>query len=209
MPGTVECLGVLTVNRYLCLKYLHVQKTIQQFQGILSQCKALFLHKIRDYGTAWRILRLPSLTDQLFIKARRIRSIEEKGYQRVDDSIESEFIGIVNYCLIALIQLHLPPDAPLEMGIPEAEALYDRFAGETLRLLEAKNDDYGEVWRDMRPSSYTDMILVKLLRIKQIEDNGGHTVVSEGLEANFMDIINYAIFALIKIDEIKEKSNLS
>lgn len=184
-----------------------VDKTIEQFETILKRCKTLFMQKARDYGVSWRILRPSSLTDQLFIKARRIRNIEEKGYQRVPDSIESEFVGIVNYCLMALIQLHLPADAPLDMSVEEAERHYDHFVAETITLLRAKNDDYGEVWRDMRPFSFTDMILMKLLRIKQIEDNDGKTIVSEGLDANYMDIINYAIFALIKLDESIHKTN--
>lgn len=193
----------ITPKPYLCRKIRLVQKTIEQFQAVFSRCKALFVNKNRDYGTSWRILRPASLTDQLFIKARRIRTIEEKGYQKVADSVESEFIGIVNYCIMSLIQLELPSDAPIEMDGQEVQALYDRYVRETLQLLESKNDDYGEVWRDMRPSSYTDLILVKLLRIKQIEDNEGRTLVSEGLDANYKDIINYAIFALIKIDEAK------
>jgi hypothetical protein len=182
-----------------------VKKTIEQFRAILSRCKALFLQKNRDYGSSWRILRPASLTDQLFIKARRIRTIEEKGYQKVEDSIESEFIGLVNYSILAVIQLQMPEDAPLDMDSAEAEALYDQVAGQVLDLLQAKNDDYGEVWREMRPSSYTDLILVKLLRIKQIEDNEGRTLVSEGPEANYMDIVNYAIFALIKFEEAREE----
>ena len=173
------------------------------FDEQIATCRNIFEKKTQDYGTSWRVLRPKSLTDQLFIKARRIRTIEEKGYQKVEDSVESEFIGIVNYCIMSLIQLQLPPDAPIEMDGQEVQALYDRYVRETLQLLESKNDDYGEVWRDMRPSSYTDLILVKLLRIKQIEDNDGRTIVSEGLDANYKDIINYAIFALIKIDEAK------
>lgn len=191
---------------YLCRKNRFVQDTIAQFHDILTRCKSVFLHKTRDYGTAWRILRPASLTDQLYIKAKRIRGIEERGYQKVDDPMDAEFVGLVNYCLIALIQLHLTKDTPLELDISEAEALYDRYAGQTLQLLEAKNHDYGEVWREMRPSSYTDLILMKLLRIKQIEDNGGQTLISEGLDANYMDIINYAIFALIKLDEANAKT---
>ncbi len=182
-----------------------MKKTIEQFQDIFSRCKALFLQKNRDYGSSWRILRPASLTDQLFIKARRIRTIEEKGYQKVEDSIDSEFIGLVNYSIIAIIQLQLPGDAPLEMDEAEAASLYDQVVDRTLALLKAKNDDYGEVWRDMRPSSYTDLILMKLLRIKQIEDNEGRTLVSEGSESNYLDIINYAIFALIKSEEAKEE----
>jgi hypothetical protein len=183
-----------------------VDKTIQQFEAVFTRCKTLFMQKALDYGVSWRILRPPSLTDQLFIKARRIRNIEEKGYQSVPDTVDSEFIGIVNYCLIALIQLNLPESASIDMDIKEVERYYDHFAAETLRLLRAKNDDYGEVWREMRSSSFTDMILMKLLRIRQIEDNNGQTTVSEGLEANYMDIVNYAIFALIKSEESLHKT---
>lgn len=183
-----------------------MQKTLAQFDLILARCKALFLQKNKDYGTAWRILRPASLTDQIFIKARRIRNIEEKGYQEVSDSIESEFIGIVNYCILSLIQLQLPADAPLDLPEEEARALYENAASKIVELLRAKNDDYGEAWRDMRPSSYTDLILMKLMRIKQIEDNAGNTLVSEGLEANYMDIANYAIFALIKMEEARAKT---
>ncbi len=183
-----------------------MQKTLAQFDLILARCEALFVQKNKDYGTAWRILRPSSLTDQIFIKAKRVRSIEEKGYQEINDSIESEFIGIVNYCILSLIQLQLPADAPLDLPEEEAHMLYKSMAKKIVELLRAKNDDYGEAWRDMRPTSYTDLILMKLMRIKQIEDNAGKTLVSEGLEANYMDIANYAIFALIKMEEAKEKT---
>jgi hypothetical protein len=176
-------------------------KTLQQYQEIVGQCRALFLNKIADYGTAWRILRPSSLTDQLFIKAQRIRSIEEKGAQKVSDSIESEFVGLINYSVIALIQLELPPDTPLYMESAAAAALYDSQIAENMRLLQNKNHDYDEAWRQMRVSSMTDLILQKLLRIKQIEDNAGKTLVSEGTQANYRDIINYAVFALIKLKE--------
>ncbi|MBX2889930.1 MAG: DUF1599 domain-containing protein [Saprospiraceae bacterium] len=175
--------------------------TLEQFQAIISRCRDLFLKKTADYGTAWRILRPASITDQLYIKALRIRSIEEKGTQKVADSVESEFIGLVNYSVLALIQLELPPDATLELDVQQAAKLYDQHVAENIRLLQAKNHDYGEAWRLMRVSSMTDLILQKLLRIKQIEDNAGQTLVSEGLEANYRDIINYAVFALIRLEE--------
>jgi hypothetical protein len=144
---------------------------------------------------------LPSITDQIFIKAQRIRSIQEKGTQRVEDPIRDEFVGIINYCLIALIQIELNNTAALEMKFEELEPLYDRAAAETFQLLQNKNHDYGEAWREMRVTSITDIILMKLLRVKQIEDNQGKTLVSEGVKANYQDMINYAVFALIKLDE--------
>lgn len=176
-------------------------QTLQEYQQVIDRCRSLFLHKTKDYGTAWRILRPSSLTDQLYIKALRIRSIEEKGEQKVADSVESEFIGLINYSILALIQLELAPDVPLELSPDAVERLYDHHVDENLRLLHAKNHDYGEAWRHMRIGSMTDLILQKLLRIKQIEDNAGQTLVSEGLEANYRDIINYAVFALIKMAE--------
>ncbi len=178
-----------------------MEKTLEQFQGVVARCRDLFLKKTADYGTAWRILRPASITDQLYIKALRIRSIEEKGVQRVADSSESEFIGLVNYCILALIQLDLPADAPLELPLEQVSRLYDGQMQENLRLLQDKNHDYAEAWRYMRISSMTDLILQKLLRIKQIEDNAGQTLVSEGLEGNYRDIINYAVFALIRLQE--------
>jgi hypothetical protein len=177
-----------------------MENTLEQFREVVRRCRDLFLQKTADYGTAWRILRPASITDQLYIKALRIRSIEEKGAQKVADPVEGEFVGLVNYCVLALIQLQLPADAPLEVS-PECVAeLYDQHIGENIRLLEAKNHDYGEAWRLMRVSSMTDLVLQKLLRIKQIEDNAGQTLVSEGLEANYRDIINYAVFALIRLE---------
>src|SRR5687767_1826615 len=166
----------------------------------MASCKALFEKKTRDYGTAWRILRLPSITDQIFIKAQRIRSIQEKGMQRVDDPIKDEFVGIINYCLIALIQMRLDHTASLDMTFEALEQLYDAASHETLELLQNKNHDYGEAWREMRVTSITDIILMKLLRVKQIEDNQGKTIVSEGVKANYQDMINYAVFAMIKLN---------
>jgi hypothetical protein len=175
-----------------------VEKTLEHYDDILAHCKEIFLAKTADYGTAWRILRLPSLTDQMYIKAARIRSIEEKGAQQVEDSVENEFVGLVNYGLIALMQLSLTEQDPTELPLEFARRRYDAEAVATRALMLAKNHDYGEIWRDMRISSLTDIILMKIRRIKQIEDNQGKTLVSEGLDANYRDIVNYAIFALIK-----------
>lgn len=180
-----------------------MKNTSEQFRNTIGHCRALFLQKTKDYGTAWRVLRPSSITDQLYIKALRVRSIEEKGAQMVADSIDSEFVGLVNYSILALIQLELPADTPLTLETDVVAGLYDRQVGENLRLLQAKNHDYDEAWRYMRVSSMTDLILQKLLRIKQIEDNSGQTLVSEGLEANYRDIINYAVFALIRLQEEK------
>jgi len=187
--------------------------TETEYRQIIQRCKELFLKKNKDYGTAWRILRLPSITDQIFIKAQRIRTLQETGINKVGEGIEPEFVGIINYCVMALIQIHLradhtglnsagtPTDAVLSrMDIPtdELEHLYDGQVGQVMKLLFAKNHDYGEAWRNMRVSSMTDIVLMKLMRTKQIEDNQGNTLVSEGVEANYMDIINYAVFCLIK-----------
>ncbi len=180
-----------------------MSKTLNQFDTILAQCRELFLKKNADYGTSWRILRPSSLTDQIMIKAQRIRSIEEKGAQKVDDPVDTEYVGIVNYCILAMIQLALPAEAPLELPQEKLEALYDQQVSETRSLLANKNHDYDEAWRSMRISSLTDMILMKLMRIKQIEDNAGKTLISEGLTANYQDIINYAVFALIRLTENK------
>jgi hypothetical protein len=165
----------------------------------IDRCKDIFLKKMKDYGTAWRVLRVSSITDQIFIKAQRIRSIEEKGSQKVEEGVESEFLGIINYAVIALIQLELGTDTKLEMQSDEVIGYFDFHIRESKRLMEDKNHDYGEAWRGMRTSSMTDLILMKLLRIKQIEDNQGQTLISEGVAANYYDIINYAVFALIKL----------
>jgi hypothetical protein len=175
-------------------------QTVSEYKKVIEACKTLFEKKTRDYGTAWRILRLPSITDQIFIKAQRIRSIQEKGRQLVEDDIRGEFIGIINYSILAIIQLELPQDAPLELAYSELESHYNQVVEETLSLLMDKNHDYGEAWREMRVSSMTDLILMKLLRVKQIEDNAGKTLVSEGVKANYQDMINYAVFCMIKLD---------
>lgn len=174
-------------------------QTVEQYKGIISDCKEIFEKKTLDYGTAWRILRVTSITDQILIKAQRIRSIQEKGVQKVDDDIKSEFIGIINYCIIAMIQLDLSEDDPMDLDYGFLEPRYDQAAHETLELLTNKNHDYGEAWREMRVSSMTDLILMKLKRVKQIEDNSGKTIISEGVKANYQDMINYAVFCLIKL----------
>lgn len=177
--------------------------TSRQFGNAIAACKEVFVNKMKDYGSSWRILRPSSLTDQIYIKANRIRSIEQKGEHRVNEGIRPEFIGIVNYSVIALIQLEIGSKGALELKPAQAETLYDRHLQSARELMEDKNHDYDEAWRNMRVSSYTDIILMKLKRIKQIEDREGETLVSEGVDANYRDIINYALFALIKLEEIK------
>ena len=176
------------------------EQTVDEYRQVIKACKDIFLKKTMDYGTAWRILRLPSITDQIFIKAQRIRSVQQKGKQKVKDDLAGEFIGIINYCVIALIQMNLTEKDPMEMDVASLEPLYDRYVEETLALLQDKNHDYGEAWREMRISSMTDIILMKLLRVKQIEDNAGKTLISEGIGANYQDMINYAVFCLILMD---------
>ena len=168
------------------------------YEEVIQTCQEIFRQKNKDYGTAWRILRLPAITDQISIKAQRIRSIQEKGKQYVQDSIKTDLIGIVNYSIIALIQIALPPHQPLEMPYETLKPYYEQVIKQTLALLKAKNHDYGEAWRAMRLSSIIDIILMKLLRIKRIEDHPKATWTSEGVEANYQDIINYAVFALLK-----------
>jgi len=172
--------------------------TSAEYDDIIKVCKALFIKKTRDYGTAWRILRPSSITDQIFIKAQRIKSIEEKGIQKISDAINGEYVGIINYCVIALIQIELYDDARIDIPYKEVEGLYNKYIKQTKQLMEDKNHDYGEAWRDMRMSSITDLILMKVFRVKQIEDNEGKTIISEGVDANYMDMINYSVFALIK-----------
>lgn len=182
-----------------------MNNTLQEFDTIISICKDIFIKKMHDYGAAWRILRLPSVTDQIYIKAQRIRSIEEKGISKIDENIHSEFIGIVNYALMAQIQLALLP-ASIEnsdMMSEEVITLYDTYVQRAKKLLSDKNHDYDEAWRNMRISSITDIILMKILRIKQIENLKQQTLVSEGIDANYYDILNYAIFALIKLNPQK------
>jgi len=177
-----------------------MQHTSEQYDAVIQICRDLFQKKMKDYGSAWRILRLPSLTDQIFIKAQRIRGLQENAVRKVDEDEQSEFIGIINYAIMALIQLEKGIANEPDMQGPEALTFFDRHVAETKLLMENKNHDYGEAWRDMRVSSLTDLILQKLLRVKQIEDNKGKTLVSEGIEANYQDMVNYAVFALIHLN---------
>lgn len=174
-----------------------MSNTIIEFTNVITNCREIFTAKTKDYGTAWRILRPTSLTDQLFIKANRIKTIQETGVNQVGESIEGEFKAIVNYCVIALIQLKETDLVELELDLNQATLLYDRYMNSAIELMSKKNHDYGEAWRDMRVSSLTDLILMKILRIKQIEDNNGQTSISEGIDANYYDMLNYAVFALI------------
>lgn len=174
------------------------QQTGEQYLQVMAKCRNLYEAKLKDYGTAWRILRSSSMTDQIFIKANRIRSVQIAGEQKVQEDICHEFIGIINYAIMALIQLELKNDDHLELAFDKAMSLYDKYANQAYRLMMDKNHDYGEAWRDMRTSSLVDIILMKILRVKQIEDHDGKTLVSEGLDANYLDMINYAVFALIK-----------
>lgn len=173
--------------------------TSAEFDAIIKVCRDLFIKKTRDYGTAWRILRPSSITDQIYIKAQRIRTLEDKKVSKVGEDIIGEYIGIINYCVIAMMQLELSAEAPQELNPDEVAVSFDAKVNETKELMFAKNHDYGEVWRDMRVSSLTDLILMKILRVKQIEDNDGKTLASEGVKANYQDMINYSVFALIKL----------
>ena len=186
------------------LPHSNVQNTLHQYRAVVARCKDLFLRKTSDYGTSWRVLRPVSLVDQIYIKAWRIRQIQEGVVQQVADSVESEFIGIVNYGLISLMQATLADDEEWELPVEEARALYEKHSGEVEALMLQKNNDYGEAWREMCQESFVDLILTKLLRIKQIIANKGATEVSEGADANFSDIVNYGIFALIKEGETAE-----
>ncbi len=180
-----------------------MKATSVEYDEIINTCRQLYIKKLSDYGSAWRILRLPSLTDQIFIKAQRIRSLQENEVRKIDEDESSEFIGIINYSIMALIQIEKGIAKQPDLNIQEATDLYDQKINLTKQLMEAKNHDYGEAWREMRVSSLTDLILQKLLRVKQIEDNKGKTIVSEGIEANYQDMINYAVFALILIGNSK------
>lgn len=176
-----------------------MQDTSKQYDAVIDICKSLFIKKMSDYGCAWRILRLPSLTDQIFIKAQRIRGLQQNAVRKINEGEESEFIGIINYSVMALIQLEKGVVEQPDLSTKEATELYEKHVAITKKLMEDKNHDYGEAWRDMRVSSLTDLILQKLLRVKQIEDNKGKTLVSEGIDANYQDMINYAVFALIHL----------
>lgn len=178
-----------------------MQNTSKQYDAVIEKCRSLFVDKMTDYGSAWRILRLPSLTDQIFIKAQRIRGLQQNAQRKVDEGEESEFVGIINYCIMALIQLEKGVVEQPDLATKEAADLYDQKITVTKQLMMNKNHDYGEAWRDMRVSSLTDLILQKLLRVKQIENNSGKTLVSEGIDANYQDMINYAVFALIHLNQ--------
>ncbi len=180
--------------------------TNQQYDHAVASCRQVFLDKTRDYGTSWRVLRIISVVDQVFIKAQRIRTIQEKKVQKIGDSIASEFMGIVNYCVIGLIQMELDSTSVEDLSVTEVEILYNKQIDRARNLMLDKNHDYGEAWRDMSQESYVDLILVKLLRIRQILANDGKTRISEGIDANFTDMLNYAIFGLILIDEGKHRS---
>lgn len=204
MPGCCKLTAIYFKNRYFNNATLQhsnyiMNKTETEYNAVIKVCKDLFIKKTRDYGTAWRILRLASITDQIFIKAQRIRTLEEKKVSKVGDDITGEYIGIVNYCVIAMMQLECAPETPNELSPEHVAQLFDEKVNETRNLMFAKNHDYGEAWRDMRISSLTDLILMKLLRVKQIEDNEGQTLASEGVKANYQDMLNYAVFALIKL----------
>ena len=173
--------------------------TSKQYNDVIEICRSLFINKMKDYGSAWRILRLPSLTDQIFIKAQRIRGLQQNKEQRVDEGQVSEFIGIINYSIMALVQLEIGVVEQPDLSLEQATQAYDEKVAVTKQLMLDKNHDYGEAWRDMRVSSLTDLILQKLLRVKQIEDNQGKTIVTEGIDANYQDMINYAVFALIHL----------
>ena len=178
-----------------------MSKTNTQYTNVINVCRDIFSKKTKDYGTAWRILRPSSLTDQLFIKASRIRTIQETGENKVGENIEDEFVAIVNYCVMAIIQLVEKDLTEFELPAEKAEELYDKYATEAFELMQRKNHDYGEAWRDMRVSSLTDLILQKIYRVKQIEDNSGNTIISEGIDANYFDMLNYSVFALILMEE--------
>jgi hypothetical protein len=188
---------LLHLNKYFFFRKM--QDTSKQYDAVIEDCRSLFIKKMCDYGSAWRILRLPSLTDQIFIKAQRIRQLQENEVRKVDEGEKSEFIGIINYSIMALIQLEKGVVENPDLSIEEATILYDRHSKITKELMMNKNHDYGEAWREMRVSSLTDLILQKLLRVKQIEDNKGKTLVSEGIDANYQDMINYAVFAMIHL----------
>ncbi|MAX80649.1 MAG: hypothetical protein CL843_10805 [Crocinitomicaceae bacterium] len=180
-----------------------MNNTEQEYDAVVAKCKDIFTKKMKDYGTAWRILRPTSITDQIFIKAKRISTLEQTDENKVGEGIVPEYIGLINYCVMGLIQLELGSTVDVEMDPDEVEERYEKLIGETKDLMLKKNHDYGEAWRDMRVSSFTDLILMKILRTKQIEDNAGKTLISEGIDANYQDIINYSVFAMILLGEAK------
>ena len=176
-----------------------MNKTSTQYDAVIGKCRTVFLNKNADYGTSWRIMRVSSIIDQIYIKANRIRTIEDNGTMMVNEGIEPEFMGIINYCIMGLIQLELVESKEMDLNIIVIEKLYDKYVFQTKTLMEEKNHDYGEVWRDMLVTTFTDMMLMRVQRMKQILDNKGKTIASEGIESNLMDMINYSIFALIKL----------
>lgn len=178
-----------------------MHQTNDQYKKVIENCRTIFVKKAHDYGTSWRILRTSSLTDQIFIKANRIRTIQETGENKVGEGIDDEFVAIVNYCIMGLIQMELGYNGDVDMAAEEAVIKYDEKSEIAFELMQKKNHDYGEAWRDMRISSLTDMIMMKILRTKQIEDNNGKTLISEGIDANYLDMLNYAVFALILTGE--------
>ena len=189
------------LQRYKKLE-TRIKNTREEFAAEVKRCRDIYEKKTRDYGTSWRVLRLPSLTDQIFIKANRIRSIQESGVNLVGDDFTGEFVAMVNYCVMALIQKELGGNGEMELPLTRALELYDKHINRTTELMFNKNHDYGEAWRQMRISSMVDLILMKLRRIKQIEDNQGKTLISEGVEGSYMDIINYSLFCLIRLTEV-------
>ena len=197
----IGLINILKIYSKFIANLIEMEATQKEYQEIVSQCRSLFEKKMKDYGAAWRILRLPSLTDQIFIKAQRIRSLQKQTTRKVDEGEVSEFIGIVNYSVMALIQIKLGVSEQVNMNLEVALKEYDEQIQIIYELMLNKNHDYGEAWRDMRVSSLTDLILQKLLRVKQIEENQGKTLVSEGIDANYHDMVNYAIFALIHLKE--------
>lgn len=191
----------LKINRTQFPELFIMASTNEQYDKVIASCKEIFIKKTKDYGTAWRVLRTISIADQIFIKAQRIRTIQEKGYQKIADDIKGEFRGIINYAVIGLIQLELKADMPEELEVSKVSVLYDKHVSATKALMQDKNHDYGEAWRSMSQESFVDLILMKLLRIRQILANEGKTLISEGIDANYHDIINYGVFALILADE--------
>ena len=177
-----------------------MSKTNTEYTNVINVCRDIFLKKTKDYGTAWRILRPSSLTDQLFIKAQRIRTVQETGQNKVGECIEDEFIAIVNYCVMSIIQVRETDLVEFELPVDEAVSLYEKYLKEAYELMVKKNHDYGEAWREMRVSSLTDLILQKIYRVKQIEDNNGATIISEGIDANYFDMLNYSVFSLIHLN---------
>ena len=194
-------LGKCVISAPEMLMSIEMDRTASEYTNVINVCRDIFLKKTKDYGTAWRILRPSSLTDQIFIKAQRIRTIQETGENKVGEDIEGEFVAIVNYCIMAIIQLCETQLSEMELDELTATALYDKYKDEAFNLMQKKNHDYGEAWRDMRVSSLTDLILMKILRVKQIEDNAGRTLISEGIDANYFDMLNYAVFSLIHLSK--------